>query len=255
MKENKIFYYKSFKDDFIINKNQEYKLPKDYKWIHNNFFYKMFSSILYKIFRFMGFIYCKLFLHVKIQNKEVLKKYKKQGYFIYGNHTQPIGDVFIPAITSSKRIYTIASPSNLGVSVIGPLLPMIGILPIPDDLARTKDLYNAVKTRVKEKNAIIIYPEAHVWPYYTKIRPYRNTSFKFPVDTNSVSFCMTTTYYKRRNRKKPGIKVYIDGPFEIDNNLNKNENKEKLCNNIYECMQKRAKESSYEYIEYREENK
>lgn len=252
MKENKVFYYKSFEEDFVKSNNQEYKLPKDYKWIHSNVFYKIFSSILYKLAKFLGFIYCKLFLHVKIQNKEVLKKYKKQGYFIYGNHTQPIGDVFIPAITSSKRIYTIASPSNLGVSVIGPLLPMIGILPIPEDLARTKELYNAVKTRVKEKNAIIIYPEAHVWPYYTKIRPYRNTSFKFPVDTNSVSFCMTTTYYKRRNRKKPGIRVYIDGPFEKDNTLNKKENKEKLCRDIYECMAKRSLNNDYEYIKYKE---
>ena len=198
MKENKVFYYKTFEDDFVISSNQEYKLPDNYKWIHNNLFYRLFSSILYRIVKFCGYIYCKLFLHVKIENKELLKKYKKQGYFIYGNHTQPIGDVFIPKILSFKRIYTIASPSNIGVTGIGPLLPMIGILPIPEDLKRTKKLIEAVNKRIYEKNAVIIYPEAHVWPYYTKIRPYKSTAFKFPVDTNSVSFCMTTTYYKRK---------------------------------------------------------
>ena len=63
---------------------------------------------------------------------------------------------------------------------------------------------------------------------------------------------MTTTYYKRRNRKKPGIRVYIDGPFEKDNTLNKKENKEKLCRDIYECMAKRSLNNDYEYIKYKE---
>ena len=253
MKENKKYYYKSYEDDFVTSKNQEYKLPDNYKWIHNNLFYRFFSCILYRVAKLCGFIYCKFFLHIKIENKEVLEKYKKQGYFVYGNHTQPIGDVFIPAMLSSKRIYTIASPSNIGVPIIGPLLPMIGILPIPEDFGKMKYLLEAIKLKINQKNAIIIYPEAHVWPYYTNIRPYKNTAFKFPVENESISFCMTTTYYKRKHGKKPGIKVYIDGPFEIDNSLSKKDNKEKLCKEIYKCMVNRSKNSTCEYIKYREE--
>ena len=71
------------------------------------------------------------------------------------------------------------------------------------------------------KKCVVIYPEAHVWKYYTKIRPYPSTSFKFPVHCNVPAFCMTTTYYKRKLGKKPGIVVYIDGPFMLDNNLTK----------------------------------
>ena len=253
MKDNKTYYYKSYDDDIVISKNQKYKLPENYKWIHNNLFYRFFSSILYRTAKFCGAIYCKCFLHIKIENKNILKKYKDQGYFIYGNHTQPIGDVFIPAILSSKRIYTIASPSNIGVPIIGPLLPMIGILPIPKEISKTKRLVEAVNTKISQKNAVIIYPEAHVWPYYTKIRPYTDTAFSFPVDTKSISFCMTTTYYKRKHGRKPGIKVYIDGPFEVDRNLSKKHSKEKLHKEIYECMVNRSKNSTYEYIKYREE--
>ena len=250
MKENKVYYYKSFEDDFVVSKKQEYKLPDNYKWIHYNIFYKMFSSILYRIAKLCGFIYCKFFLHVKIENKELLKKYKNQGYFIYGNHTQAIGDVFIPAILTKKRIYTIASPANIGVSGIGPFLPMIGILPIPEDFGKMKCLLKAVKLRINQNNAVIIYPEAHVWPYYTKVRPYKSTAFKFPVENESISFCMTTTYYKRKHGKKPGIKVYIDGPFEVDSGLSKQENADKLYKEVYECMVERSKNSNLEYINY-----
>ena len=92
-----------------------------------------------------------------------------------------------------------------------------------------------------------------MWEYYTKIRPFTSTSFKFPVNCNVPSFCMTTTYYKRKFGKKPGIVVYIDGPFISDNNLTKKENEEKICKEIYECMQNRSKNSTYEYIKYERE--
>lgn len=250
----KINYYKTYNDDFVTSKDQNYKLPNDYKWIHSNIIYKIFSEILYFIAYILSFFYCKFFLHIKIKNTKILKKYKKKGYFLYGNHTQPVGDVFIPAhVCKRKRIYVIASSSNLKVPVIGALLPMLGILPIPSYKRKIKDLLKAVKQRIKEKKCVVIYPEAHVWPYYTKIRPFSSTSFKFPVESNSLSFCMTTTYQKRKFRKKPGITIYIDGPFVVEKNLSKKEKQEKLCNEIYNCMKERSKESTYEYIEYRGE--
>ena len=132
---------------------------------------------------------------------------------------------------------------------------MLGILPIPDSTKKMKEFIKSVKQRIEENNCIVIYPEAHVWTYYTKVRPFPPTSFKFPVETNSISFCATTTYYKRKFGKRPGITIHIDGPFEVDKNLNKKEAQEKLCNEIYNCMKNRSKESTYEYIEYRRENK
>lgn len=248
----KINYYQTYQDDFVQSEDQNYKLPKDYKWIHKNPIYKIGSQILYIIAYIISLIYCKFFLHIKIKNAKILKKYKKQGYFLYGNHTQPIGDVFTPAhICKGKRIYVIANSSNLKVKIIGGLLPILGILPIPDSTNKMKEFLNAVKQRVEEKNCVVIYPEAHVWPYFTEIRPFSATSFKFPVERKVVSFASTTTYQKRRFGKKPKITVYVDGPFLVDENLNKKENQEKLCNEIYECMKKRSVESTYEYVEYR----
>ena len=201
-KEN-IYYYKTYNDDFVKSKNQDYKLPDDYKWIKNNILYKLCSNVLYFIAYTFSFFYCTLFLHVKVKNRKVLKKYKKQGYFLYGNHTQAIGDVFIPTrVCRTKRIYTIASSANIGVAGIGKFLPMLGILPIPDNISKMKELLKAVKQRIVQKKCVVIYPEAHVWPYYTKIRPFQNTAFKFPIDTDSLSFCMTTTYQKRKFSSK-----------------------------------------------------
>lgn len=130
---------------------------------------------------------------------------------------------------------------------------MLGILPIPDTKRKMVEFLKAVKNRINENKCVVIYPEAHVWPYYTKIRPFPVTSFKFPIENDAPVFCMTTTYYKRKFGSKPGINVYIDGPFFTDKKLTKKENQNKLCVDIYNKMVERSKESTYEYIEYRKE--
>lgn len=254
MKNKKIIYYETYEDDVVKNKNQDYNIKKNYKWIHNNIIYRFFSNILYVIAYILSFFYCKFFLHVKIKNRKILNKYKNQGYFLYGNHTQNIGDVVIPGhVCKNKRIYTIVSQANLGLAGIGPLLPMLGAIPIPNSINDTKKMWDTISKKIKQKKCIVIYPEAHVWPYYTKIRPYPDTSFKFPVECDAASFAFTTTYYKRKFGKKPGIVVYVDGPFLPDKNISKKKRQEKLRNEIYDCMIKRSANSTYEYIEYKGE--
>ena len=244
MDNNKTQYYDEYSDDFVTSAKQDFKLKDNYKWLNKSIFYKIISRILYFFAYIFAVIYCKLILHVTFKNKEILKK--QEGYYLFGNHTQPIGDVFTPAhICKGKRIYVIANSNNLKVKIIGGLLPILGILPIPDTAKQMKDFMKAVKQRAVERNCIVIYP------YYTKIRPFPTTSFKFPVEADTKSFAVTTTYQKRKWGKKPKITVYVDGPFKIDEKLGKKENQEKLCNEIYDCMKKRSKESTYEYIEYR----
>lgn len=128
---------------------------------------------------------------------------------------------------------------------------MLGALIIPENISKMKEFLKAVKYRIEQGRAIIIYPEAHVWPYYTKIRPFKETSFNFPISNKVPTFCMTTTYYKRKNKNKPGIKVYVDGPFFSNNSLNTKEQAKELSQKVYEKMVERSKNSNYEYIEYK----
>ena len=248
-------YYKAYSDEFVTSKNQNYQLPENYIWIHENKFYNIGELITYSLAWIFGFFYCKWGLNIKFENREILNDYKKTGFFLYGNHTQPVGDVFIPSqICKRKRIFTVVSPANLGVPIIGRLLPMMGALPIPTSIHKMKELWGTIRKRIEEKHCVVIYPEEHVWPYYTDIRPFPITSFRFPIECNVPAFCMTTTYQKRRFSKKPQITVYVDGPFLKDNSLNKKQQQKKLCDEIHECMVQRSKSSTYEYIKYEKQN-
>ena len=251
--EREVRYYKEFTDDFEVTAQQDFKLPPDYKWVKTDFVSRLKSALIYSIAIIFSSVYCPLFLHMKVKGRENLKGVKG-GFFIYGNHTQPLGDVFIPALAVlPKRIYTVVSPANYGIPVIGKILPYLGALPIDDTVKGFKELSKAMEQRLTHNHPVVIYPEAHVWEYCTMIRPFKSTSFKFPVKFNSPSFALTVTYQKSRFFKKPKMTVYLDGPFYGEGETAK-EKAENLHQKIYTTMCNRSKQSDYEYIAYRKEN-
>ena len=115
-----------------------------------------------------------------------------------------------------------------------------------------KDLHDVIKERIDKNCSITIYPEAHIWPYYTKIRPFKSVSFKYPVEMKKPVFCITNTYQKRgKDKDKVRIVSYIDGPFYPDENLETvREQKEDLRNRVYETMVKKSRNSNIEIIKY-----
>jgi len=247
MKEDR--YYFSFDKDFEQSADQNYQLPDDYRWIRKDIVSKFLSGLIYGLAVIFGGMYCKLFLHMKVKGREKLKGIKGD-FFIYGNHTQPVGDVFIPAICMlPKRIYTVVSTANYGIPVIGRILPFLGALPIVDSLSGIKELTKAMDYRLRSNHPIVIYPEAHVWEYYTGIRPFSDTSFKFPAKFDKPAFAMTVTYRKSKVFRRPVMEVFIDGPFYPQGESVKSKTAF-LHQKISSVMQERSKNSNFEFIKY-----
>lgn len=248
MSKEKIRRYESFSDDFFQT-GREYRLPEDYKWIRKDIKSAFLSWLVYAVAIVFSNVYCRLFLHVRIKGAKKVRR-QKDGFFLYSNHTQPVGDVFNPALVCfPKRIYTVVSAANMYLPVIGKILPYLGALPIPDTLHGMKQFNLAVEERIKSAHPVIIYPEAHVWEYYTDIRPFSETSFKYPINLGVPTYCITATYQKRKLGKKPKITLYVDGPFEAkgDNNTQR---AKALRNAVYAKMKERAKLNNCEYITY-----
>lgn len=245
----KIYRYHGFEEDLIQSKKQNFTLPADYRRIRRDPASKLLSALLYALAILLSAPLCKLYFGVTFQGREKLKKVKG-GFFLYGNHTQPVGDVFLPALCAfPKRIYTVASHANYGIPVIGKLLPYLGAIPTPRDLHDTEDFQNALKERAETGHPIVVFPEAHVWPYYVKLRPFPDTSFSFPVRLELPVFTMTVTYQKRKHRKKPKITVFVDGPFYPEGNTARSKRAD-LCRKVRESMEARCSQSNYSHIEY-----
>ena len=194
-------------------------------------------------------IYAKCKLKIKYEGREKLKRFRKQGYFIYGNHTQTFGDTFIISnIVYPKRNFLIVNPENVSIKGVGNFIQMFGAIPIPSNIKATRNFLESIRKKIEKGYSITIFPEAHIWPYYTKIRPFKPVSFRYPAELNVPSFCVTNTYQKKGNGFR--IVSYIDGPFYPDENLNFQERKKDLRDRIYNCMVERSQNSNVEIIKY-----
>ena len=290
----KINYYNDeLNDDFAEDKDKikPIKIDENYKYIHKNLLWNITAIILYRIiFSIPVYIHTKIKYKFEIVNQEALKKEKKNGYFIYGNHTNEFIDPFFPTfITFPKRVYVIANADNVSIPGLKTAIRMLGALPVPDNIKASKNFFKAIKYYINKNRVIAIYPEAHVWPFYTKIRNYKSVSFKYPIELDKPVYSFTTTYQKFENNKrkkyntgkkdnkydtiktnnmndevikneigpkealkKDKIKIvtYVDGPFYPDKTLNKKEAQEKLRNEVYEAMNNRSKNNNIEIIKY-----
>ncbi len=251
MKENKIIYYSSENEEVASFKFRSVEIDANYKYIHTNPFYKLWSAFVYRcIATPLAFLVFKVFKRIKFHNIKVLKEFKKGGYFVYANHTNQFADGFCPAlICFPKKPHIIVDSSNVNIPLVKHFTKMSGALPLPNDLGATKNFFSAISATLAKNNPILIYPEAHLWPYYTKIRNFSSPPFRYPLKFDKPAFAWTTVY-KKSKRKKPKIEIYIDGPFYRDKNLNVKEAQQKLRDEIYLKMCERAKLSNCEYIMY-----
>ena len=254
METRKVIYYEDeLHDEFSVAKITPRRIDENYQYIHKNPLWNLASFLLQNVFSMpIKILYSKMKFKIQYVGKEKLKPYKKEGYFIYVNHTQPFADTFIPSVGNyPKRNFFIVNPENISMKGLGTIVEMLGAIPVPGNKAAMKNFLDVIEEKIKKKSSITIYPEAHIWPYYTKIRPFSDVSFKYPVQLETPSFCMTNTYQacgKNKNRIK--IVTYIDGPFFADSRLNKKQAQKNLRDKIYDCMVERSKNSNIEYIQY-----
>lgn len=249
MKKTEERIYASFDDDFETAADRSFRLPADYRLVRTDLGARLLSALTYGAALVFSFFYCRLVLHMRIKGKSRLRGVRG-GCFIYGNHTQPLGDVFIPAHCAfPRRIYTVVSPANFSLPIIGKLLPYLGALPLCDSIHGYRALLQAMETRLRGGHPIVLYPEAHVWKYYTGIRPFPTAAFNYPARFECPAFAMTVTYQKARLFRRPRTTVWLDGPFYGEGNTAR-EKAEALHAAVYHAMRARAQSSDCAYIRY-----
>lgn len=251
-KRQVIYYHDEKNEEFSTAQITPKRIDGNYQYDDTGVGKRLSHVIWYRIIaRPMAFLFLKIKYHHKIVNKDVLKQVKGQGYFLYGNHTHAIADALIPSMVGFPRdVYVIVHPNNVSMPVLGRITPSLGALPLPDDMAAVRNFTKAVKEKIRQKRCVMIYPEAHIWPYYTKIRPFADTSFRYPVQEKAPVFCLTNTYQKRRFSKTPRIVTYVDGPFFADQQKSAKEQKAMLRQQVYETMVKRSNSNTVTLIEY-----
>lgn len=249
----KIIYYDDImNDEFSTAKITPRKIDGSYVYLPAGAFKKFTHFFWYRVVaKPLARLYLKIKFAHRVVNARLLRE-EKDGYFLFGNHTQAIADALIPGVIGGRKsVYVIVHPNNVSMPVLGAITPTLGALPLPDDKEATENFIRAVKTRVEEGNAVCIYPEAHIWPYYTGVRPFGEKSFRYPVNYKKPTYCFTNTYQRRGKRgDKVRLVTYIDGPFYPDERLSAQAGRKQLRDMVYETMCRRAENSDIQVIKY-----
>jgi 1-acyl-sn-glycerol-3-phosphate acyltransferase len=227
MKRHTYYYQADKTQDFAEievdpSKGSTGKIPSDYKYIHNNWLWRAGAWVFYNLLAIpiLG-IYSKIVYHTKVINKKYVKKQLKgTGYFIYSNHTMTADGWNHPVFTCwPTPAYSISLSSTFMHSkLLGWILEMLKAVPLPGDLKSGTNFLKSLKTRLeKEKAAILIYPEATIWPYYTHQRPVKPGSFKYPRMYNVPVVFACTTFRKPKGPLarflKPRVVIYLSDPI------------------------------------------
>ena len=254
--KKKIVYYSSFNDDFAGTNINTQQVPEDFPFTNDNPLWKAAGSFIYYVVaRPVGWLLMKSIFGLKIENKEAFDKIGDTGVFFYGNHTQ-LADVFFPPLSAGLRRCTfVAGPDTVSIKGIRQLVLMLGALPIPDTVHGLKKFVNAIDKFYNEKRCIVIYPEAHIWPYYTGVRPFKPTSFTYPAKLNAPVVAAATVYRKRTGLtsfiKAPAFTVIISDPIYPLEKLSNKENAEYLRDRVYEFLREQtSREDNVEYVKY-----
>lgn len=248
------YYHDLVNDDFAGTKIKTKDIPENYKYVSRNPFYIFFEIILKMIAIPICFLFEKYAFKITYRDKKVIRKCRKEGFFLYGNHTNGLLDAYNPSyIAFPRRVNIITHADAVSIKGIGTLVKMLGAVPIPSSYKAMKNYNKGIEKLISMKHVITIYPEAHIWPYYTDIRPFGTQSFHYPINTNKPSFAFTNIYVKRRFSlsKRPKVVTYVDGPFYPDESLPRQDRIKKLRDDIYNAMKKRVDENpKYNYYEY-----
>ncbi|MBO4369891.1 MAG: 1-acyl-sn-glycerol-3-phosphate acyltransferase [Paludibacteraceae bacterium] len=243
------FRYHSFDEDVIVSANQDYRLGDDYRWLPQNGWERLAFRLMQGVIYIVAVFYCHLVLHVRLKGRRLVRQY--QGCFIYGNHTQPAADALTPIMCAfPRKIFAIETAANHGIPVLGKLIRYIGAIPLPQTRRQSAEFEESVRHHITTGHSIMIYPEAHQWPYYTGIRPFTDASFRFPVDLQVPCLVAVTTYHKPLWGKKPRVRTTFDGPFAANPTLDRKTARQDLYQTVRARMEQLAAQSDYCYHQY-----
>lgn len=157
-----------------------------------------------------------------------------------------------------RRNKIIVSTDTVSIKGLKNVVQMLGAMPVPSDIGAMKNFIKAVDFYHKKCN-ITIYPEAHIWPYYTGVRNFSDASFNYPVKHNAPLFAFFTAYTKPKGflsfLRKANVTVHISDALFPDDNLTGAAARKNLRDKVYGFMVEKSELSDYQVIQYVEKEK
>ena len=198
------------------------KVDVDYKFIHNNIFFKLVSNILlYLIAIPILYLITKITFGFKVKGKQNLKKVKGAKITI-SNHVHILDCTMCALALYPTKVYFPTIADNFRIPVVKTLLKLLNAIPIPKGLKAKEKFITALRELIKEGKTIHFYPEGNLIPYDKKVCNLKKGAFKIAFQNNIPIVPMVFTYRKPKGirkifNKKPLLTLNILEPIYIKN--------------------------------------
>ena len=218
----------------------KFEITEDYKFVHDNFLFNTCSNLLYAIaFPIVLFIN-KFFFGFTIEGKENIENIDT-GKITVSNHIHPMDCTMVGLGNFPNKTFFTSLETNFKIPIVRRIIKLLNAIPIPKNIKYTKKFMDSIDTLLQNKKTIHFYPEGSLWPYYKKIRHFKNGAFDFAVRNNVPIVPMVFKYTKPKSisniiKTKPLIKLVILEPVYPNRILSRKESVNELKDRVRNSM-------------------
>ena len=221
----------------------DFNISRDYKYIHHGFIFNMFSNLLYYIVAApILWVLTKIVFDLTIEGKENLENIATSKITVC-NHVNTLDCAIMGLVNFPKKLYFTSLETNFQIPIVRHLIKLLNAIPIPTKSSCKKDFIKTINELLQNGETVHFYPEASLWPYYKKIRKFKNGAFDFAVK-NRVPIVPCVIQYRKPTgirkifKKKDCITFKILKPEYPNLSLEKKEQVIELKNRVHNKMKK-----------------
>ena len=228
-----------------VKKDNGMVFDENYPYIDRSAGFKFKQWWTRLLLNIIVFPMCPAYMGLRIKNRKNLKKYKDQlkgGAITVSNHIHMWDYIAImKAIRHRKPHVIVWAPNVRGKD--GPLVRMVGGVPIPDgDLAGKVAFNKAIDDSIERGEFLQVYAEGSMWECYPYIRPFKLGAASLacrhhkPILPIGFSFRKPSWIRKNIFKQEVAVTLTMGEPIFPDENLSEQERRVDLTTRVHNAV-------------------
>ena len=221
----------------------EFNISENYKYINDGKVFSFFSNLLYYGIAFPVLtILNKIVYDLKIDGKENIKNLQS-GAISVSNHVLILDCTMVGLAFGLKKVYFTTREGSFKIPFVRKLIKLLRAVPISSNISHKEGFIRQLDKAIQEGKIIHFYPEKALWPYYEKIRNFKNGAFNFAIRNNVPVIPIVITFrapkgIRRLFKRKKDVTIKILEPIKYTNEKeNSKASIKKLKDKVHEDME------------------
>ena len=221
----------------------EFNIDRNYEYVSKDIIFNTFSDILYYLIAYPILkVLTKIVYDLKIEGRENID-FLEKGAISVSNHVLFLDCAMVGLAWGLKRVYYTTLEGSFKIPLVRKLIKLLRAMPIPEKIKNREYFIKAIEEILNNGNFVRFYPEASLFPYYKKIRNFKNGAFSIAVKNDVPIVPMVFTFREPKGirkifKKKKDVTLKILKPVTIkEEGLNQKQKEELLKNKVHTMME------------------